>query len=158
MTPATQTGLFSSQMQQHGGGQLALIAVQGLDGLPVPGGADDDVAALHAGEVKGVHGLAVFQHHVVGDVHDVVDGADAGVAQPFPHPCGGGLDLHVLHHPGGVPGAEVAVLNVDVHQFGDGAAAALDHGGVELQGSVPKVALASRARPMTLTGSRGGWG
>ena len=93
------------------------------------------MAALYAGEVKGVHGLAVFQHHVVGDVHDVVDGADAGVPQPFPHPRGGGLDLHVLHHPGGVPGAEIAVLNVDVHQLRNGAAAALHFRGVQLQGT-----------------------
>ena len=120
---------------EHGGGQLPLIAVQRLNGLALPGGTDDDVAALYAGEVEGVHGLAVFQHHIVGDVHDVVDGADAGVPQPFPHPRGRGLDLHVLHHPGGVPGAEIAVLNVDVHQLRNGAAAALHFRGVQLQGT-----------------------
>ena len=92
------------------------------------------MAALHAGEVEGVHGLAVLQHHVVGDVHDVVDGPDAGVAQPFPHPGGGGLDPDVLHEAGGVAGAEVGVLDVDVHGVRDGAAAAADLGGVELQG------------------------
>ena len=121
---------------EHGGGQVPLIAVQRLNGLALPGGANDDMIALHAGEVKGVHGLAVFQHHIVGDVHDVVDGADAGVPQPFPHPRGRGLDLHVLYHPGGVPGAEVAVLDVDVHQFRNGAAAALHLRGVQLQGPV----------------------
>ena len=120
---------------EHGGGQLPLIAVQRLNGLALPGGADDDVVALHAGEVEGVHGLAVFQHHIVGDVHDVVDGADAGVPQPFPHPRGGGLDLHVLHHPGSVPGAQLAVLDVDVHQLSNGAAAALHFRGVQLQGT-----------------------
>ena len=129
-------GLVLVTDAEHGGGQLPLVAVQGLDGFALPGGADDDVAALYAGEVKGVHRLAVFQHHVVGDVHDVVDGADAGVPQPLPHPGGGGLDLHVLHHPGSVPGAQLAVLDVDVHQFGDGIAAALYLRGVELQGPV----------------------
>ena len=128
-------GLVLVTDAEHGGGQLPLVAVQGLDGFALPGGADDDVAALHAGEVEGVHGLAVFQHHIVGDVHDVVDGADTGVPQPFPHPRGRGLDLHVLHHPGGVPGAEIAVLNVDVHQLRDGAAAALHFRGVQLQGT-----------------------
>ena len=128
-------GLVLVTDAEHGGGQLPLVAVQGLDGFALPGGADDDVVALHAGEVEGVHGLAVFQHHIVGDVHDVVDGADAGVPQPFPHPRGGGLDLHVLHHPGGVPGAEIAVLNVDVHQLRNGAAAALHFRGVQLQGT-----------------------
>ena len=78
-----------------------------------------------------MHGLAVFQHDVVGDVHDVVDGTDAGVPQPLPQPGGGGLDFHVLHQPGGIPGAQVRVLNLNVHQVGDAAAAALDLGGVE---------------------------
>ena len=128
-------GLVLVTDAEHRGGQLPLIAVQRLNGLALPGGTDDDVAALHAGEVKGVHGLAVFQHHIVGDVHDVVDGADAGVPQPFPHPRGRGLDLHVLHHPGSVPGAEVAVLNVDVHQLRNGTAAALHLRGVQLQGT-----------------------
>ena len=128
-------GLVLVTDAEHGGGQLPLVAVQGLDGFALPGGADDDVAALYAGEVKGVHGLAVFQHHVVGDVHDVVDGADAGVPQPLPHPGGGGLDLHVLHHPGSVPGAQLAVLDVDVHQLRNGAAAALYLRGVQLQGT-----------------------
>ena len=128
-------GLVLVTDAEHRGGQLPLIAVQRLNGLALPGGADDDVVALHAGEVEGVHGLAVFQHHIVGDVHDVVDGADAGVPQPFPHPRGRGLDLHVFHHPGSVPGAEVAVLNVDVHQLRNGAAAALHFRGVQLQGT-----------------------
>ena len=73
-----------------------------------------------------MHGLAVLQHHVVGDVHDVVDGPDAGVPQPLPHPGGGGLDLDVFHQPGGVAGAQVPVLNLDVHIVGDGVAAALN--------------------------------
>ena len=128
-------GLVLVTDAEHRGGQLPLIAVQRLNGLALPGGADDDMVALHAGEVEGVHGLAVFQHHIVGDVHDVVDGADAGVPQPLPHPRGGGLDLHVLHHPGGVPGAQLAVLDVDVHQLGDGIAAALHLRGVQLQGT-----------------------
>ena len=100
--------------------------------------ADDDLAALHIAVVKGVHGLAVLQHHVVGDVHDVVDGADAHAPQPLPHPLGGGGDLHVPHHPGGVPGAPgrrpgsprpAARIR---HAFG----AALHHRLVEAQGLV----------------------
>jgi hypothetical protein len=43
-----------------------------------------------------VHGLAVFHHDVVGDVHDVVDGAHAAGAYALPHPLGGGGDLHVF--------------------------------------------------------------
>ncbi|MPM48654.1 hypothetical protein SDC9_95380 [bioreactor metagenome] len=119
---------------QHTGRQLSLVSVQSLNGLALPGGADDDFSALHTGEVEGVHGLAVFQHDVVGDIHDVVDGADAGITQPFPHPGGGRLDFHVFHHPGGVPGTKIRILDLNVHQLRDAVAAALDLRGVELEG------------------------
>ena len=142
---------------EHGGGQVPLIAVQRLDGLTLPGGTDDDVSALHAGEVKGVHGLAVFQHDVVCDVHDVVDGADAGVPQPFPHPCRRGLNLHVFHHPGSVAGAELAILDVNIHQLGDRAAAALHFRGVQLQGTAEGGAgLAGKADDAEAVGPVGG--
>ena len=49
-------------------------------------------------EIKAVHGLAVFQHHIVGDIHNVVDGAHAHSAQPLAHPAGGRLDSYVFHH------------------------------------------------------------
>ena len=87
------------------GGELAHLAVQGGELLALLSPAHDDLAALHIAVVKGVHGLAVLQHDVVGDVHDVVDGAYAHGAQPLAHPLGGGGDLHVAYHPGGVPGA-----------------------------------------------------
>ena len=125
-------GLVLVADAQHVGGQLALVAVQGLDGLALPGGADHDLAALHAAEVKGVHGLAVFQHDIVGDIHNVVDGADTGVAQPLPHPGGGGADFYVFYQTGGVPGAQVGIFDLNVHVVGDAAAAALDLRGMEL--------------------------
>ena len=98
------------------GGELAHVAVQGGQFLALLGPADDDVAALHIAVVKGVHGLAVLQHHIVGDVHDVVDGTDAHAPQPLPHPLGRGGDLHVPHHPGGVPGHQIGGGGLDVQQ------------------------------------------
>ena len=91
-----------------------------------------------------MHGLAVFQHHIVGDVHNVVDGPDAAGAEALPHPLGGGGDLHVPHHPGGVPGTEVRVRGLHVQELRQGAGqgvvrvlgAALHHGLVELHGLV----------------------
>ena len=116
-------------------GQLAHVAVQGGELLALLGPADDDLSALHIAVVKGVHGLAVFQHHVVGDVHDVVDGAHAGGAQPLPHPLGGGADLHVADHPGGVPGAQILGGGFHVQQICQVAgAAALHHGLVKGEG------------------------
>ena len=118
-------------------GELADVAVQGGEGLAILRPADDDLAALHVAVVKGVHGLAVFQHHVVGDIHDVVDGADAHAPQPLPHPLGGGGDLHVPHHPGGVPGAQVGVRGLHVQQLAQGTfGAALHHRLMEPQGLI----------------------
>ena len=120
---------------QHGVGEVSDVAVQGGELLAVLRPADDDLAALHIAVVKGVHGLAVFQHDVVGDVHDVVDGPHPGGPQPLPHPQGRGADLYVPHHPGGVPGAQVRGGGLHVQQLGqDAGAAALHHGVVEGQG------------------------
>ena len=126
-------GLFRVADAEHGGGQLALGAVESLDGLALSGAAHMDLAALDAGEVKGVHGLAVLEHDVVGDVDDVVDGAHAGVADTLAHPGGGRGDLHVFDHAGGVAHAE-GVLDEDLGQLVDVAAGrGLDHGLMQLE-------------------------
>ena len=41
------------------------------------------------------------------NVNDVVDGADTHAAQALTHPLGGGSDLHVADHTGGVAGAQI---------------------------------------------------
>ena len=81
-----------------------------------------------------MHGLAVLQHDVVGDVHQVVDGAHTGVADPLPHPGRRRGDLHVLHHPGGVAGAEGRIFDGDLRHVRDIAAGlGLHHRLMELQ-------------------------
>ena len=95
---------------QHIGGQLPLHSVQGDDRLARFGVAHHDLAPLHILVVEGVHGLAILQHHIVGDIHDIVDGAHAAGPQPLPHPAGGGFDLNVFDHPRGVAQAEVGGL------------------------------------------------
>ena len=64
-----------------------------------------------------MHGLAVLQHDIVGNVHDVVDGPHPHGPQTLPHPFGGGADLHVAYHPGGVPGAQLRVGGLYVQQL-----------------------------------------
>ena len=61
--------------------------------------------------VKGVHGLSVLFHHVVGDIHDVVDGTDSAGRQAALHPLGGGSQLDVLHHSRAVAGAQLRVFH-----------------------------------------------
>ena len=139
-------GLVLVADAEHVRRQLALVAVERLNGLALARGAHDDVPALDAAEVKGVHRLAVFEHHIVRDIDDVVDGAHAAVAQSLAHPARRRSDLDVFHHARGVARAEVAVLNVDVDKVGDAAAAAVRLGRVQLKGALERRArLAGKA-------------
>ena len=63
------------------GAQGAVDAVEGDDVLAGAGAARDQPAAADLGGVEGVQRLAHGQHHVVGDVDHVVDGAHAGVRE-----------------------------------------------------------------------------
>ena len=60
--------------------------------------------------IKGMHGLSVLFHNVVCDVHDVVDGADAGGCQAVLEPLGRRSQMDVLHHSGAVAFAEVCIF------------------------------------------------
>ena len=74
-------GLIFVGDDQHTGLQIAHATVQGGQGLAVLGFPHHDLAGGNIAVIKGVHGLAVFQHDVVGDVHDVIDGTHAVGAQ-----------------------------------------------------------------------------
>ena len=58
-----------------------------------------------------MHGLTIFQHHIVGDVHQVVDGTHAAGTETFPHPAGRRTDLHVLYHAGNIARAELCIFH-----------------------------------------------
>ena len=88
-----------------------------------------DLPALDAGEVKGVHRLAVLEHDIVCDVDDIVDGAHARVADALAHPGGGRRDLHVAHHAAGVAHAQ-RVFDEDFGQLVDVAAGGRLHDGL----------------------------
>ena len=104
---------------QHVVRQGMLPAIQGGDGFPRPGAADDDPRAPHVPQIEGVHGLAGLQHDEVGDVHDVVDGPHPRRPQGCLHPFRGGGDPQVLHHPAEVAGTEVVILYRDADVFPD---------------------------------------
>ena len=91
-----------------------------------------------------MHGLTVFQHHIVGDVHDVVDGPHPVGTKPLTHPLGGGADFHIGHHPGGVADAQVFRLHLHIQLVVHGAGIAalyhrlvVAHGLAEGGGSFP---------------------
>ena len=70
-----------------------------------------DLALVHAAEIKGVHGLAVLQHHIVCDIHNVVDGPHARVADALAHPIRGRSNFNILYHSGRIAGAECRLLD-----------------------------------------------
>ena len=82
-----------------------------------------------------MHGLAVLQHDVVGDINDVVDGADAVCSQAAAQPLGGGADLDVGDHTGGVTVAQILSGDLNVQLLEDAACiGALDNGLVVVHG------------------------
>ena len=97
---------------QHVVVQFALLAVQGHEAFAVPRAPDYDLMAGDRVVIERVHGLAVLFHHVVGDVHQVVDGTDAAGAQALLHPFRGRAELDVLHDAGRVARAQVGVRDL----------------------------------------------
>ena len=129
-------GLFLVTDAQHVRRELTRIAVERLDGLTLARGAHDDLLAADAREVERVHGLAVLEHDVVGNIDDVVDRAHAAVAQALAHPRRGRRDLDVAHHARGVARAERRIVDADADVIVNVLAAAGDLGRVQFQGLV----------------------
>ena len=97
---------------EHFRAEGAVGTVQRDDALALAGAAHPDVAAVHVLIIEAMHGLAVFQHDVVGDVDQVVDGAHAAVAKALAHPPGAGPHPHVFHHGAAVAVAQVGVFHI----------------------------------------------
>ena len=98
---------------EHGRLKGAFCAVERFQRLIGTGGAHDDGVVAHLTEVESVEGLTVFQHDIVGDVHDVVDGAQACLFECVLHPTWGLGDLGAVYERGGVAEAEVGVCDLD---------------------------------------------
>ena len=80
---------------------------------PRPGAADDQPVLGQAVEVVGVQRLAALEHHVVRDVDDVADRADADRLQPLPQPPWALAHAHSRDDPRREPGAKVGGFNRD---------------------------------------------
>ncbi len=113
MIPAIPEGPSSSQTRTVSASKLALDAVERRHRLALGGGADDQRAVGDPVEVEGVQRLRGQQHHVVGDVDDVVDRALAGRRQPGLQPRRRGADLDVGEDARGEARAEVGDLDGD---------------------------------------------
>jgi hypothetical protein len=87
MTPAMATGRSASAMTSISGSACASGRRASASSRPAPAVRRSAPAGKHR-EVEGVHRLAELEQHVVRDIDDVADRADAGGAQPRLHPVG----------------------------------------------------------------------
>ena len=110
---AGRVGLIGDH--QHIRRKRALLAVQRGDGFAGVGAAHDNVAVLHLRQIKSVHRVAGFQHHIVCDIDNIVDGTNAGGVQRLAHPHRRRADFHVANDARAVARAERGILHVDVH-------------------------------------------
>ncbi len=92
---------------------FAHLSVQGLEHIAVLCAADNDLVSGDSVEVKCVHGLAVLDHDIVGDVDQVVDGTDAAGGKTSLHPVGGRADLDIGADACSVTAAQVGVFDLD---------------------------------------------
>ena len=98
---------------EHRGGEKALLAVE-RDQLFARGGASNDKGgAAELAGIKGVHGLAVLEHHVIADIDHIVDRAQADGGEALLHPVGAGPNLDARDHGGGVKRAVLGGIDAD---------------------------------------------
>ena len=106
--------------------------------------------------IEGVERLADFKHHVVGDVHDVADAADADFFEHAPEPIRAGADLHAANDAGGVTRTQLGVFEAHGDEVFGLRLALAGLGRLEASAvrascrGLPVRALISRAMPMTL--------
>src|SRR5713226_8111071 len=72
--------------QQHVGGELALYAIEGRHFLARMGTAHDDMLLAYKIIVEAMKWLTELQHHIVGDIYDVVDWPHTRCKESPPHP------------------------------------------------------------------------
>ena len=80
---------------------------------PRLGLADDDAMIAHLVVVESVQRMAELEHHVVGDVDDVVDAGDAAGFEAVAQPWRRGLNFHAANHARGEAAAKFRRLNFD---------------------------------------------
>ena len=102
--------------EQMVGVQGAFHTVQGGELFAGGGAAHDDVPVGNGVQVEGVQGLVELQHHIVGDIHHIVDRAQAGAGQAVLQPPRGRADLDAADNRCGVAGAQVGVGDGDLRQ------------------------------------------
>ena len=109
------TRLFAICNYEHGVVESVVDIVQGFEALSVICATNVNLGTLKLGVIKRVHRLTVLQHYVVGNINDVVDGANARSTQTHTHPKGRGSNLYVLNHSCRIAVAEVGSGNTNAN-------------------------------------------
>ena len=104
-------GLLGIADSQVAIAQFVLLAVQCLERCALGHGLNYYLMTLYHVGIKGVQRLSVSHHHVVGDIYDIVDGAQSDGVQLVLQPVGTLLYLAVANAYAGVTLAGLCVLN-----------------------------------------------
>ena len=115
ITPASAIGPLGSAITSMLALNVRFFAVQRNQALAEVGAPDDDIAVRYLVVVEGVKRLPILQHHVVCDVHDVIDGAHARRRESILHPARRRADCDVDHDACGIARAELRLLDVHAH-------------------------------------------
>ena len=91
-------------------GQIVFLAVESNNAFTGCCTTDDDFAALKVADIEGMKRYTMFQHHIVCDVDQVIDRADADCIQCFFHPFGRFADFDAADNAGCVQGADVRIF------------------------------------------------
>ena len=112
------------------------LVVDGRERFAWQGPPHDDAAAPNLGEVEGVERLPAFEHHVVGDVDDIVDAGHSHGGQPVDEPLRARPHPHALDHPGRIKRTDLGLedLHRDVRCRRDGGLLQARIGNVERAG------------------------
>ena len=60
----------------------------------------DDLTATNLLQIEGVHRLTALQHHIIRDVHNVVDALNSHCCQTLDEPTGAGANMNPSDHSG----------------------------------------------------------
>ena len=89
------------------------LVIQSGEVLAIFSVTNDDLSTLYVAKVKCVHGMTGFQHDVVRDVYDVIDGTHTGGTQTLLHPVGRFLNTQILNNATHIARTQVIVIYAD---------------------------------------------
>ena len=107
--------LFTVADHQHRIIQSSLLAVQGHKFFSVLCPADNDFLSCNCIHVIGMHRLSKLFHNVIGNIYQVVNGADAVGCQTSLHPFWRRSDFYIFYHSRTVSWAQFCIFHSNLY-------------------------------------------